>query len=299
MPAPVAVACSVGVMAYNEEANIARLIEALLAQQGPTCHIREIIVLASGCTDRTEEIVRGYEAREPKVKLLSQARREGKASAVNVFLAVAQSDILVLESADTIPAPGAIARLLAPFADPNVGMTGCRPVPVNDRTSFMGFAAHLLWDLHHQIALRRPKMGEVIAFRRVFRRIPHTSAVDEADIEPLVRGQGYSLRYVPDAIAYNRGPETVRDLLKQRRRIYAGHLRIKRRQGYVVSTLGVGHILAALLHAWRWDWRYVVWTPAVAALELYGRFLGWMDCTFQLQDHAVWDVAMTTKGAIE
>ena len=50
-----------------------------------------------------------------------------------------------------MPDEDAIERLVSPFADPEVGMTACRPEPVNDPATFMGFAAHLLWDLHHQM----------------------------------------------------------------------------------------------------------------------------------------------------
>ena len=290
--------CSIGIMAYNEEANIGRLLQALLDQQTLNCVIKEIIVLVSGCTDNTESIVREFSARDPKIKLLVQPRREGKASAVNLFLRHAQSDILVLESADTIPEPTTIQRLLEPFADPEVGMTGGHPIPINDPRTFMGFVVHLLWELHHQIALQHPKLGELTAFRRVFHRIPYDSAVDEANIEPLIRGQGYQLRYVPEAIVYNRGAETVSDFLKQRRRIYAGHLRMRREQGYAVSTMNGVRILSALLRSWRWDWRYFLWTPIVIGLEIYGRFLGWIDFRFKKRNHAIWDIAVTTKGVV-
>jgi len=286
-------------MAYNEEANIGRLLQALLDQQTTNCVIEEIIVLASGCTDNTESIVREFGARHPKIKLVVQPRREGKASAVNLFLRHARSDILVLESADTLPEPTTIQRLIEPFADPEVGMTGGHPIPTNDPCTFMGFVVHLLWELHHQIALQHPKLGELTAFRRIFHRIPYDSAVDEANIEPLIRGQGYQLRYVPEAVVYNRGAETVSDFLKQRRRIYAGHLRVRREQGYAVSTMGGGRILLTLLRNWRWDWRYFLWTPGVIALELYGRFLGWLDFRLRKRDHAVWDIAVTTKGVVE
>ncbi|MEZ4516212.1 MAG: glycosyltransferase [Chloroflexota bacterium] len=53
-----AVRCSIGIMAYNEEANICRLLDRLLHQRLTTVEIAEIIVAASGCTDRTEDIVR-------------------------------------------------------------------------------------------------------------------------------------------------------------------------------------------------------------------------------------------------
>jgi cellulose synthase/poly-beta-1,6-N-acetylglucosamine synthase-like glycosyltransferase len=291
--------CSIGIMAYNEEANIGRVLTALLSQQTSTCTIKEIIVLASGCTDQTESIVREFCNQSPIVKLIVQPTREGKASAINLFLRHALSDILVMVSADTMPEPTTIEHLVAPFADPEVGMTGGHPIPINDPHVLMGFVVTLLWEIHHQVALRHPKLGELTAFRRVFHRIPFNSAVDEANMEPLISGQGYQLRYVADAIVRNRGAETVGDFLKQRRRIYAGHLRIRNKQGYSVATMSAGRITAALAHCWRWDSRYIIWTPIAIGLELYGRLLGWIDFNFKKRDHAIWDIAVTTKGGIE
>lgn len=296
---PSKLVCSIGVMAYNEEANIGRLLQTLLEQQTDVAMIDEIIVVCSGCTDDTENIVKRFCVRDARVRLVSQPRREGKASAVNLFVSCATSDILISVGGDTLPEADSIERLVAPFVDPEVGMTGARPVPVNDPNSFMGFAAHLLWEMHHQVALHQPKLGEMTAYRRIFQRIPRHSAVDEANMEPLIRGQGYELRYVPEAVVHNRGPETAADFLKQRRRIYAGHLRMQREQGYTVSTMGGTIILKALAHSWRFWVRHPGWTVGVIGLEFYGRLLGWIDFRLKKRDHAVWDVATTTKGAIE
>ena len=72
--------CSIGIMAYNEEANIGNLLQAISSQRTEMVEITEIVVVASGCTDRTEEIVRNYAAIDKKVRLLVQDKREGKAS---------------------------------------------------------------------------------------------------------------------------------------------------------------------------------------------------------------------------
>jgi len=45
--------CSVGITAYNDAANICRLLQALLEQQLHEVAISEIIVVASACTDST------------------------------------------------------------------------------------------------------------------------------------------------------------------------------------------------------------------------------------------------------
>jgi biofilm PGA synthesis N-glycosyltransferase PgaC len=291
---PMSLTCSMGIMAHNEEANIGRLIEAVLSQRTATVTISEIVVVASGCTDRSESIVHDWAARDPRVRLIVQPHREGKASAINLFLSQARERIVVLCSADLLPEPYAIEELVAPFADPGVGITTGRPVPVNDPTTFMGFAAHLLWDLHHRINLQSFKAGELIAFRKIFERIPHHTSVDEASIEPVIRGQGYGVRYVPEAVIHNKGPLTVDDFLRQRRRIYSGHLEVRKALGYSVNTMSGWKILGALLHHLDWRPQAFLWTWAVAALEVYGRLLGRLDYK-QKRDHTVWEIAKTTK----
>lgn len=287
--------CTIGVTAHNEEANIGRLLERLLDQQVVAAHPRQIVVIASGCTDNTVPIVEAYAAREPRIRLLLQERREGKASAINLLLRQPLERLVVLCSADLLPAVDALEKLVAPFADPEVGLTSGRPVPVNDPNTFMGFAAHMLWNLHHEInAGGGFKAGEMIAFRKVFERIPGHTAVDEASIEPIVRGQGYQVRYVPGAIVANKGPDTVADFLRQRRRIYAGHLDVSALLGYSVSTMSGMTVLKTLLRRLDWRPKQFLWTWVVVALEIYGRYLGWRDYKNK-RNHTVWEVASSTK----
>jgi len=269
--------CSMGIMAHNEEANIGRLLEVLLSQQLKNVALTEIVVVASGCTDNTHAIVADWEKRDPRIRLIVQEKRAGKAAAINEFLPLAKEKIIVLCSADLLPVANALEDVVAPFADPEVGMTTAHPVPVNDPKLFMGFAAHMLWGLHHTINLTTFKSGEMIAFRKIFER-----------------GQGYSVRYAPSAVVYNQGPETMADFLRQRRRIYAGHLAVRDTLGYTVSTMNARRILLLLLR--NLDWRPLpfIRTWAVVGLEAYGRLLGLRDYK-KRRDHQVWEIATTTK----
>ncbi len=291
--------CSIGIMAYNEAANIGRLLDALQRQQTHMAHIDEIIVVASGCTDGTEAIVRQFAAQDRRIHLLTQAQREGKASAVNLFLHHTKSEIIILQSADTLPLPHSIEALITPFINPQTGMVGGHPVPTNERNTFMGFGIHLLWELHHLVSLECPKMGELIAFRNIFRQIPYDTAVDEASIEPLIIGQGMKLRYAPDAIVLNKGPETVRDFIKQRRRIFSGHLYVRETLGYRVATLNHWRILRIFLQNIRLDWRYFAWAPAIIVLEVFVRILGTYDYSVRRRNPFNWSIAESTKDLPE
>lgn len=291
--------CSVGIMAYNEEGNISRLLEALIGQVSDNFSISEIIIVASGCTDHTEEIVAALAKDDPRIRLIHQEKREGKASAINLWLKNATGQILIMESADTVPEKDCLEKLVAPFHDQTIGMTGAHPVPLNDPHSLMGFAAALLWRLHHAIALETPKLGELVAFRNVVKSIPPESAVDEASLEAEIVRQGYYIAYAPEAIVHNKGPETMSDFLRQRRRITAGHLWLRDNYGYQVSTMSALKIWPLLLRNIHWNSRETIYAPIVIILEAYGRFLGWYDYRIKKTNPTVWQIAKTTKDLAE
>ena len=186
--------CSIGVIVYNEAANIGKLLDSLLTQKTEKVSIKEIIVVSSACTDGTDDIVRSYTAQDDRIKLITEPERGGKSSAINKFIKAAESDILIIESGDTIPAVNTVEKMVSPFADPIVGMTGGRPTPENDPSTFVGYAVNLLWNLHHEMALISPKLGEMVAFRKIFDQIPPESAVDEASIEAIIKAAGMEFK---------------------------------------------------------------------------------------------------------
>jgi len=123
--------CSVGIIAHNEEKNIVTLLQAIRDQRLHVVEIAEIIVVASGCNDQTIPMVEEYRQKDSRIKLLVQPCREGKTSAINLFLQEAKEDICVQESADTLPHEDAIEHLVRMFADPLIGMTVAHTMPVD------------------------------------------------------------------------------------------------------------------------------------------------------------------------
>jgi len=290
------ISVSIGVCAYNEEKNIGKLLNSLLNQKTERIKIEEIIVVSSGSTDRTNEIVKEFVEKHKKIKLIVQPKREGKASAVNEFIKNANYEICVLESADTIPAKDMVEKLCLPFHNKNVGMTGGYPIPIGDKTTFIQFVGHLLWDLRHKISLEIPRLGEVIAFRKdVVKEIPKNTSVDEAWIEAITKKKGYRIIYVPEAICYNKVPQTISDFLKQRRRIYAGHLHLKKSLGYSVSSMNSFKILTLILEDLNPNLKEILFTIGAVVLEFVSRVLGWYDYRINRRDHVVWEIAKTTK----
>src|SRR5208337_701336 len=94
----------IGVCAYNEENNIARLLQNLIAEQSIPKESK-ILVVCSGCTDRTPQIVASFQNKDPRIEPLIEDARKGKSSALNkIFMAArAEADILILVNADALP----------------------------------------------------------------------------------------------------------------------------------------------------------------------------------------------------
>lgn len=287
---------AVCIPAFNEAATVARAVCAILGQRGPHLESLRLVVVASGCTDDTVAEARRAIDDDRRGSVLVQPRREGKASAIAAFLdAAPDAGVHVLAGADGVLEEGALESLVAPFDDPSVGMAGGRPVPVNDPGSLLGRVVRLLWEMHHHVALRSPKLGELVAFRRAFERMPTDTAVDEAAIEALVVARGLRLIYVPEARVRMKGPTNAGEFLRQRRRIHAGHLRLRRASGHAPSTMGLGRILRAAWAATPRNARGFLDLAIAALLEGTARALGAWDATIGGRDHTVWERIPSTK----
>lgn len=107
------------------------------------------------------------------------------------------------------------------------------------------------------------------------------------------------MRYAPDAVVYNTGPDTVRDFVRQRRRNHAGHLYLKSKYGYAVSSIQNTRVVRVALKE-IWGAVRLVWTLfLLAVLEMWSRFLGWYDFAIKKDRHVVWDMAWSQKADVE
>lgn len=287
-----------GVMACNEEQTISPLLEALLASRPSGAPIERITVVSSACRDRTDEIVRAFAVRDPRVVLIAEPKRRGKVAAINTFLAMRPpgTDVTVISSADVLPEPGTTEAIVAAFKEPAVGMAGGRPVPRNEGNALIDRMARLMWHLHDCVARRSPKLGEFIAVRSALvDSLDPESSVDESSFEAAVRERGGRLVYVPEAAVGNRGPATLREWMLQRRHIAFGHLWLRRRTGYSVST-GSG---AAVFPIWLSEVlpHRSRWLPGLAlvATEVLARLEARRDLRRGDKDYTIWEIATSTK----
>ncbi|MDD1742999.1 MAG: glycosyltransferase [Methanomassiliicoccales archaeon] len=291
-------AVSIGVCAYNEERNIRACMESIRRQRSAAFPIEEILIVSSGSTDATDDIVRRFEEQDRRFRLVRQERREGKNSAINEFLKQAKGDIMVLVNADNRLDEGSLQHLLEPFADAQVGVAGGHPVPVNDKESVVGFAVHMLWDMHHRISLVYPKIGELMAFRRLDQALPTTSQSDEDLIRIDLEKRGLRSAYVPGAVVFNMGPATVADFWRQRTRVNIGEKYLKRWFDYQVPTWNRRLLFAAVLGFVRDNASHPFRLLMAVALEALARAYSTLYVTLDKGDRAVWNQVSSTKDLV-
>jgi cellulose synthase/poly-beta-1,6-N-acetylglucosamine synthase-like glycosyltransferase len=201
---------------------------------------REIIVVASGCTDQTVDVVRKYVFAGSKVKLIEEAERLGKASALNKAFEASTGDYITLVPADVLPAKNALFNLLLPFRNKDVSAVSGRPMqnPWNARRSFMGYLANMTYRLWGRLMKRLNDRGqaahcsgEFMAIRSdVKTTIPEGCAADDSYIAIIAKKKGL-IKFASKAVGYNLLPSTIADYVNQRRRWLYGHFQTKRITG--------------------------------------------------------------------
>jgi cellulose synthase/poly-beta-1,6-N-acetylglucosamine synthase-like glycosyltransferase len=197
---------SMVIAAHNEEANIAAKLENILSLDYPPDKL-EVIIASDGSTDRTNEIVRSYAARN--VTLLALPR-QGKAPALDAAVAASHGEILVFSDANSMYAPESLRALARPFADPEVGGVAGNQVYSSKRSEGLsGDGEKSYWSFDRKLKQSQSKAGNAIsatgaiyAIRRsLFRGVP-VGVTDDFATSTDVIVQGCRLVFAPDAVAY-------------------------------------------------------------------------------------------------
>ncbi len=222
-----ALSVTIGIPANNEEKTIGKLLERLCKEKF-SFNLNKIIVVSSGCTDRTEDIVKRFVKKNDKIKLISEDIRKGKASAVNLILKEAKGDIIVFVCADNLPKVGSIDKLVEKFSNKEIGAVSGRPIPLEDEKTLFGYISHLIWKLHHAHCLKKSKIsGELCAIRNgIISNIPNDIINDDGYFAAVMRKKQKKIVYAPEAVTYMAGENSLLSHIKRRRRIARGFMQL-------------------------------------------------------------------------
>ncbi|MCP4748619.1 MAG: glycosyltransferase family 2 protein [Desulfobacteraceae bacterium] len=212
------------IAAYNEEANIEGNINNKLNLDYP-CDKLEIIVVSDGSSDKTDQIVTGYE--QQGVKLIRQEPRAGKTSALNLAVPEAKGEIIVFSDANSIYASDALKFLVRNFHRKNIGYITGKMIYTTS-TGKSGSAEGCSAYMRYENALREleSRIGSVVGvdggIDAVRKSLYEPMSADQLPdfILPLkVVKQGFRVIYEPGAILMEQALGKRRDEYKMRVRV--------------------------------------------------------------------------------
>jgi cellulose synthase/poly-beta-1,6-N-acetylglucosamine synthase-like glycosyltransferase/peptidoglycan/xylan/chitin deacetylase (PgdA/CDA1 family) len=268
---------SVLIPAFNEAKVIADSIRQILAS---THRKVSIIVIDDGSTDGTATVVRDGFAGDGRVKLIT-TQNGGKARAINLGLAHADGDIVVVLDADTQFEPQTISSLVRWFADPAVGAVAGN-AKVGNRLNMLTRWQALEYVTAQNLERRALATlgcitvvpGAVGAWRREtvvkLGGFPSNTLAEDQDLTIMVQRAGYKVHFDQEAIAWTEAPDTVTGLAKQRFRWAFGTLQCLWKHRRVNLNPRYGALgLVAMPQVWMFQIALALLSPLIDLALIY------------------------------
>lgn len=257
---------------YNEEAVIASALRSLLRMEYEAF---DVLVVDDGSTDRTAEVARRFEGAYggATVRLLTKPNG-GKASALNLGIAHAQTPFVLCMDGDSRLDPGTLRHALPHFDDPRMGAVAGNVKVVNRNNVWTRLQA---LEYIEGLNLARRTQG----FLRVVNIVPGPIGIfrrealaevggyrsdtfaEDADLTLELLSAGWHIAYEERAIAWTEAPESFLDIVQQRYRWTRGILQALRKRGALLAAPRGGFVVWASVLAMLFE--AVIW-PVVNVL---------------------------------
>lgn len=199
-------------------------LKSLLASEYPA-DLLTILVASDGSTDSTNDIVADFG--DPRVHLLALPP-SGKATAVSAALERVSDDIIVLTDVRQPFHPQALARLVACFKDPSVGVVTGELV-IRQGESSEEYNTGLYWRYEkwirrnlNQVDAMLGATGAIYAIRRkLITSIPPETLLDDVYLPFVAAFQGFRIYFEDAAKAYD-FPTSLQSEFRRKVRTQAG-----------------------------------------------------------------------------
>ncbi len=215
---------TIGIPAYNEEKSIKNTILNILPQINKN---DELLIVASGCTDNTVNIVKSINNK--RIKIITQSERRGKVSGTNIILANAKGEIIILIDADVIISKESIKKIVSNFDDPQVGAS-CARVANFQKITLFDKIQGLGWEGLDQQKREENKKGTFYALNGylqaikngIVNQLDEKYLLDDALLGWEIKNKGYKIIYDYEICAYVKAAQNLKDYIAQKSRNRVG-----------------------------------------------------------------------------
>jgi cellulose synthase/poly-beta-1,6-N-acetylglucosamine synthase-like glycosyltransferase len=204
--APIAPRVTVVIAAYNEASHIEATVHNKLNQDYPP-GLLDVMVVSDGSTDGTDQVLTSLAQQDPRVAFFRQEPRAGKTAALNFLLERARGEIIVFADANSMYRRDTVRRLVAPFADPDVGYASGRMLYVDPSGSLVGDGCTAYMRYENALRALESAVGSVAgvdggvdAVRRPLYRPMRPDQLPDFVLPLTVVEEGYRVVYAPDAV---------------------------------------------------------------------------------------------------
>lgn len=214
------------VAAYNEQAVIEKKIQNSLSLIYPSEKLRMIFV-TDGSQDKTVELVSRY----PAIKLLHEAERKGKVSAINRAMKEVTTPIVIFSDANSLVNAEAIKKIVRHYQDKMVGgVTGEKKVtdPNKDLNGVLEESSYWKYEsflkkMDSSFYTVVGAAGELFSMRtELFEFLSEQIILEDFVQSLLICQKGYSVKYEPGAVATETSSSSIKEEQKRKVRISAG-----------------------------------------------------------------------------
>lgn len=242
---------SIIIPAYNEEVTISSCIKSMLNLNYPNY---EVVVIDDGSLDNTFKEASKFE--DQGVKVVRQ-KNTGKPGAINTGVNNSSGDIIITVDADSKLHPDALKWISRRFSKNNRLGAVAGNVKIDKPKGLLKILQSLEYTTAINLGRKSQSLlhcvmivpGALAAMRiNVLREIgyfPTDTFAEDFDVTMKILEAGYHVEYESRAIAFTQAPESIDDLLKQRRRWYRGMTQVlaKYQHMYLNSKYGVAGML--------------------------------------------------------
>ncbi len=213
---------TIGIPAFNEEANIGYLLSSLLTQRTKGFTIGKIIIVSDGSTDRTDEIVKKFKNRG--VSLEVNTNRSGQAISQNRIIKGCKSEALVLLNADiAIVGRYFINNMVSPIFKDNADLISSalgavKPDKATEKIIHAGLKIRMyMFDRYKNGQSVHTCFGVARAFsKRFYKRFRFKGSVSEDAYSYFsCKKLGYKYLHVNNAVALIKLPDNLKDHERQ------------------------------------------------------------------------------------
>lgn len=211
---------------FNEEGYILEKVANSLALDYPKDKL-QLIFISDGSSDRTPELLDGVKG----ILHLFEAKRSGKAAAMNRAMDFATGEVVVFCDANTSLNTDALFLLSRHYADEKVGgVTGEKRIISQEGAGASEAGEGLYWKYESFLKKADSRLytvvgaaGELMSYRKsLYGILESDTLLDDFMQSMRIVLKGYRVVYEPEAIATETASANVKEELKRKIRICAG-----------------------------------------------------------------------------